>query len=335
MIALSMLALVARGAQAQNPTLVEPTLVVGGLTKPTGIALQPETGVVFVSDSGAGRIVRIADGKLEAVIEGSRTGDSDTANREAVGPLALAFFDRQTLVVGDGGYSAGADCVRIFKLPEEPAKVLAYEADAQTKLGPLPAKDGNPAVGFFVGLALAKHGLYVTSDGDADHGWVLKSDIRGTKFGELQRTIRTKTDSTVGFPTGIALSSRGEVVVGLMGAAETPGDSQLAFYSAKTNELLLKLEIGLHDISAIGYSPKTGLLYATDFAYGQPAEGGLYRLDSDLSAGRQKIKAAKIARLDRPSALAFDKEGTAYVTVQGSAVEGEKPAGAVVKVSNL
>lgn len=44
--------------------------VVGGLTNPCGVAVQPETGVVFISDSGAGRVVRVVDGKLEAVITG-------------------------------------------------------------------------------------------------------------------------------------------------------------------------------------------------------------------------------------------------------------------------
>ncbi len=314
----------------------ETTIVVDGLTHPSGIALQPETNVVFVADSGAGRIGRIADGKLEPVIEGSQVGKSaGRANQEAVGPLGLAFVDQQTLIVGDGGYGAGADCVRIFKLPEDD-KTLAYEADAQTKLGPAPAEEGKPAVGFFMGLALAKHALYVMSDGDPENGWVLRSTLKGTKFGNLERVMGAKSESTAGFPTGIVISPRGEVVVALAGDTETAGNSQIAFFSARTNDLLLKLDTGLDDISAIAYSPKTGLLYATDFAWSKPEEGGLYRLDSDLSAGGQKLKATKIARLQRPAAMVIDKDGTAYIAVHGLADEtSDKPAGAVLKVTGL
>ena len=42
--------------------------VAGGLTNPCGVAIQPGTGTIFVADSGAGRVVRIVDGKAEAVI---------------------------------------------------------------------------------------------------------------------------------------------------------------------------------------------------------------------------------------------------------------------------
>ena len=42
----------------------------------------------------------------------------------------------------------------------------------------------------------------------------------------------------------------------------------------------MNLETRLYDITGLAYSPKTGLLYATDFAWMQTDEGGLFRLDA-------------------------------------------------------
>ncbi|MDB4468390.1 hypothetical protein N9093_00880, partial [bacterium] len=49
---------------------VEVKTVVERLNNPCGVAIQPTTGHVFVSDSGALRVIRIVDGKAEPVITG-------------------------------------------------------------------------------------------------------------------------------------------------------------------------------------------------------------------------------------------------------------------------
>ncbi len=77
--------------------------VVGGLTNPCGVAVQPETGVVFISDSGAGRVVRVVDGKLEPVITGIPKDVYGKGPMYDIGPLGLVFLDKTTLAVGDGG----------------------------------------------------------------------------------------------------------------------------------------------------------------------------------------------------------------------------------------
>ncbi len=56
------------GQEAAKPTGPAISTLVEGLDNPAGIAIQPETGTVFVSDSGAARIVKIVDGKIEPVV---------------------------------------------------------------------------------------------------------------------------------------------------------------------------------------------------------------------------------------------------------------------------
>jgi sugar lactone lactonase YvrE len=324
-------------AGVESPAKAEAKVetVVSGLTNPLGIAIQPETGAMFVSDSGAGRVCRIVEGKLEEVITGSPKESYDGSTKYDVGPLGIAFVDKQTLAVADGGYPVGEDCIRIYKLPED-GKKLEHAKDAETKIGPVAAADDAKPEGNFLAIAIGKGGLYATSEGDESKGWVLKSELKGTKFGDLGRAIATQEATNVKGPVGLAISSRGEVVVGQRGATDKPHDSCLTFYSAKTGRMILNLETGLNDISAVAYSPKTGLLYATDFAATEPGEAGLYRLDSDNSNGEQKVKATKIAKLDKPTALAFDKDGTAYVAQFGTAAEGNnQPAGSIVKVPGL
>ena len=45
-------------------------VVLEGLNNPTSVAVQPGTGVVFIADSGAQRIIRVVDGLAEEVITG-------------------------------------------------------------------------------------------------------------------------------------------------------------------------------------------------------------------------------------------------------------------------
>jgi DNA-binding beta-propeller fold protein YncE len=328
------LALASAGYASAEDAKVE--TVLSGLSNPAGVAVQPKTATVFVSDSAKGSVIRVVDGKAQDVVTGSPEDVYGKGPMYDIGPLGLAFLDENRLVVGDGGFKDGDECLRIFTVPAPGAAALNYEKDAKAKLGPLAAKGEEiKGEGNLYGVAATATAIYVTCNGDDTKGWVAKATINGTKFGPLERSIATKEAVEVDAPVGITISPRGEIVIGQMGEINKPHDSLLTFYSATTGKKILNLETGLYDISGVAYSPKTGLLYATDFAWMSPGDGGLYRLDSEKDGGTQSIKATKIASLDKPTALAFAPDGTLYITVIGPKKEGENASkeGALVKIA--
>jgi DNA-binding beta-propeller fold protein YncE len=296
--------------------------VLGGLSNPCGIAVQPETGHVFISDSATGRVIRVVEGKAQDVITGSPKDVYGKGPFFDIGPLGLVFLDKSTLVVGDGGLKDGDEYLRLFTVPDAGQPALDYEKHA-TKSGPLAASEGIVGEGNLYGLAATKAAVYVTCNGDDTKGWVAKADLTGTKLGKLERFIPTKEAVEVDAPVGITISPRGEIVVGQMGEVNKPKDSLLTFYSAKTGMKLLNVETGLYDITGLAYSTKTGNLYATDFAWMAAGEGGLFRLDSDPNNPAAGLKAVKVASLERPTALTFAPDGTLYVTVVGPKKEDE------------
>src|SRR5947208_3561479 len=103
-------------AFAQNVKVEE---VVGGLSNPCGVAVQPGTGHVFITDSANGRVCRVNGGKLEDVITGSPKDVYGKGPFYDIGPLGLVFTsDGKSLVVGDGGYKDGEECIRVYSVPE-------------------------------------------------------------------------------------------------------------------------------------------------------------------------------------------------------------------------
>jgi sugar lactone lactonase YvrE len=317
----------------------EVQLILSGLNNPTGIAVQPETGHLFVADSGAGRVVAFDPaekdrerGKVRAAIIGFPKDVYGKGPMYDIGPLGLVFLDQNTLVVGDGSLKDGEELVRIYDLSE--GGTLQY--DAGHNLGPIGPGDASvKGEGNFYALAASRTGIYVTCNGDDTKGWVARIKLEGGQPGELEPFIATKVATEeAGKPTdapvGITLNRDGHIVVGQMGEINVEGDSLYTVYDPEDGTLKAHSETGLYDISGLAYGP-SGKLYAVDYAWMDTTKGGLFRLDVDEELGT--VEAVKIASLDKPTALAFGADGALYVTLIGTAEEGAtKPAGQLVRV---
>ncbi len=109
-------------AQEHKP---EPVLV--NLVNPCGVAIQPQTGFVYVSSRYGvycydPSYKKSKDHKAWVVIDGypEHVGVWEIGSKYDVGPLGLAFLDKDRLVVGGGSRKPGEDLVRIYRVPGKP-----------------------------------------------------------------------------------------------------------------------------------------------------------------------------------------------------------------------
>lgn len=301
------------GSDAEEGTKAD--VVLKELNNPCGVAIQPETGVVFIADSGNHQVVKLVDGKAEPVITDFPKDVYGKGPKVNIGPLGLLFLDKNTLVVGGGGQPDGEELLRVYELPEDGK---AIKADALKASFKLEETDDIKGEGNFYALAATPEGLYVTCNGDDTKGWVSRASLDGNKVSDYKRYLATKEATEVDAPVGIAISPEGYLVVGQMGEINIPNDSLLTFYDANDGgKMLLNLETGLHDICAVAYSPR-GQLYVLDYSWADATQGGLFQIleDNDSESG---MKTKKIMSLDKPTAMAFDADGSLYITIVGEA----------------
>ena len=320
-----------------------------GLDTPISVVVSPTGSDLFVSESGAGRVVRIAstkNAKPEPIIAGFPVGQSVVLPQLKVGPLGLAFTSSGHLVVGSGGQGLGKDAVRLFVLPSgtnRPPQPLTVD-DAKKTLSIKPSYESKTGEGEFYSLVAPPYAVFATSPGDADHGWISRAWIRGASsaHSDLVLDLRPFIDSQradhAERPMALTISKRSELVVGEVGKLDRSRDSRLSFYDPANGRLLLSLPTGLFDVVGLAYSPQTGLLYAVDLAWADPKQGGLFRLDAAEQAGKLAVKAVKITALDRPTSLCFAPDGAPYITTLGSttaAADGksDKKAGQLLKIT--
>ncbi|MCA9221219.1 MAG: hypothetical protein KDA71_12885, partial [Planctomycetales bacterium] len=146
------------------------TVVLDKLHNPTGLAVQPNTGHLFVADSGSSKIVRIVEGKSEDVVVEFPTDVYGKGPKYNIGPLGLAFVDENTLVVADGSQEDVKELVRVYDVPK--AGEAAIKADAmKASLGPLENSEELKAEGNYYAVAVAKDAIYATANGDDTKGW--------------------------------------------------------------------------------------------------------------------------------------------------------------------
>lgn len=323
-------AVLAVGTLAAAADPPKPTTVVKNIENPSGVAIQPSSGHVFVAGrAGVFRYVP-ATKKVNVEIGAYPTDIYGKGPMYDIGPLGLAFLDAVQVVVGDGSRKDGEELVRIYKVGAEPGKPQK-ESAASATLGPIAPGDDSPkGEGNFYGVAVGAGAVWVTCNGDDTKGWVAKAPLENGKPGALKPTIPTKEKTMVDAPVPVTFTPDGAtLVIGQMGEMNVPGDSLFTTYDPATGNLKQSLKTGLHDIAGVAYSPKTGSLYVTDFAWSKPEDGGLYK----LTITGDEVKAEKIVALDKPAGLAFDKDGRLFIAVFGTVKEGDKnPAGSVVSI---
>lgn len=327
MLVLGGFAFCAESAQAND---VKVETVVGGLNNPCGVAIQPKTGVVFVSDSGAGRICKIENGKAVPVITDFPIDVYGKGPKYNIGPLGLAFLDENNLLVGGGGLKDGEELLRHYKIPAAGKTIKASEMVSSKLLAP---KDDIKGEGNFYAVAVAGSTVYVSANGDDTKGWLGKATIKDGKIADYTRGIATKEAVEVDAPVGLTIDPKhGHIVVGQMGEITIPGDGLLSFYSAKDGKLLANFETGLSDITSVAYNATTYQMYALDFCWNDTKQGGLFHLTKTRDKdGKSGCKCDKVTGLDKPTAMVIDKDGNAYVTVIGTA-EGDKMGGKLLKI---
>ncbi len=330
-----------RGGEQEKPvkeqelSSIFSQVVIAGLNNPCGIAIQPTSNQVYIADSGAGRIVKLNDVpgqyRVESVITGFPQENYGKNPTYKIGPLGLAFVNKYTLAVGGGGAPAGEETIGVYRVSHAGA---IDAADVLQQIGPLPAGDEiKYGVGNFFGLAATGGALYITCDSEDRRGWIAKANITGGGLEKLSMFIKPDESLNLEGPTSIAIGRRGEMIVSQMGEVNVPNDSRLTLYEAQTGKAYLDVPAKLNDVVSIAVSPQSGRIYALDFSWIAPGEGGLYRLDLTKDGDEWICKPALLMPLDRPSAMAFTPEGELFITTFGPHSQ-EYKGGLLVRIYN-
>ncbi len=321
----------AEAKPAEAPAAPKTVELVEHLDNPTGVAIHGGNGHVFiVSKQGVFRLVQGKPHKIFLEVEGFPTDVYGKGPKYDIGPLGVALLGTDKLIVADGSRPDGEELVRIYKIEDKTPGPPRKETDAEFTVGPIAPGDASPkGEGNFYGVAVIGNSFYVTANGNDAKGWVARSVITDGKPGNLEPWLATKEAVNVDAPIAATVTPDGkELVISQGGEVNVAGDSLVTFYSPEDGKLLKNYKTGLHDITGLAYAPN-GKLYAVDFAWPDPTQGGLF----ELVIEGEEIKPKKVLSLDRPTALAFDKDGNAYVTVFGLGKEtGDKPKGGLLKI---
>jgi len=313
------LLLLARSSQAAW----ESKVVVGDLDQPSAVATHPDTDHVFVAESGRGRILRITNGVASEVITELAV---DPEASPARGPRGLLFLDAQTLVVAGMCAAEQPTALLLFRLPPAGSPPLtvrdAVRIEAASDTTPPPRED----VG---SLLLTRGGILAGTSGPNGQGWILRAETKPTEdkkavpeLGVLQRFLDVGKATGVAGPVCLAVSPRGELVVGQAGQPGEGQETRGTLFRASDQKRLLSLPAGLQDLVGLCYSSAQStaaapLLYAIERGTGQPEQAGLYRLDAAFRKGTQAIQATRVLALDRPSSITSGPDQGFFVTTLG------------------
>ncbi len=309
------LASAARGYAAELQTEV----VASGLNWPSGVA------VMAADDGNAIQVVVAEAGSRSISVVDSSSGESrklvqwQAAQQQITQPrggqptpICLVSLTPQLFAATD---SAGR-AVRVYSIGGDGKPLTEQEAEQS-----LPISIGANSVLGHPGLD--ERYCYVPVRGDEPS--VQRSRHNLGVLSEFQPAPAINVTS----PAMANGSKSGHLVILETGGWTATADSRLKFFdpTAESDALRLDLDLPLIDAVAFAYSPTTKQLYVLDLNLNDPANGGLYRIDS---AGSGAVRAEKLLTLARPSALAFGANGELWITTLGETPESE---GRLVKVT--
>jgi hypothetical protein len=303
---------------AQPTTEAVAVTLLDGLDNPCGLAVPP--GMlpegpfeVFLSESGAGRVLRVDTANPavpQEVIVGFPRSELSLAPKLRVGPLGLAFITRSKLAVGGGGLPMGQDVVGVYSLADDRLP-LAYE-DSDHVVGPIgPSKRSPHGEGDFFSLTKSRtpEAVLVAALDPAGEGWILKASIDANRLAGLQPFIQPGRAAGARMPIGLTMNPApgfGYLVAAHLGtlgpavedskAADTRADSATEGVSATADDpdASRGAESGQRDSRLVFYSPVSGrvalnltldLYDAIALAYSP--SGSLYAADLAWSAPEQ------------------------------------------------
>ena len=188
-------------AQAGFARAAEPRVerLLGKLKSPFGLAIQPDTGAVFVAESGGGRLVRVVDGKAEEVIRGFPLGAIDRGAEFRVGPLALGFLPGSInlLAVGCGGAENGEDQLAVFDVGSGEWPLASTTSKLEMRLTP---SNTLPAAGEFTAILVAEPGVYVATRSEDDKAGSLVPNSRTANSSRLSVFFPPRRQLASGVP---------------------------------------------------------------------------------------------------------------------------------------
>lgn len=294
--------------------------VLTGLHGPCAIAVRPSSGdpgEVFVAESGAGRVVKLASGKAgdgPEIITGFDAPSAADEKSGAGGVQSLIFLDHTRLVVA-GGDHEGKPFARMYEVGNLDTTL---KADESKQSADLPESDEAEAIRSFHDLARTlpndkvADALIAAANGERGPAGIWKIAVRANTLGEIAPFGTAKSGSGGTAVGGAAIANPGFVVIAA-GTEDAPKNaSVLKFMNPVDGRTILQTNTDLQQIVGVAYSPTTGDLFVAD-----GKAGAIYRLDDAGGPGKAACKAVKIADVSQPTALAFAADGSLYVTSLG------------------
>lgn len=293
----------------------------GQLDTPSGLAIQPGTGDLFVATLRG--VLRLdADSSYAANLEivGFPVDSYGKGPSYQFGPLGLAFRDSEHLIIGGGGKPDGEDGISIFRVADQPCD--SPQNAAMPHAAAAPIRKGDQSLrgeGNYFGVLASQDRIFATSHGDDTKGWISEVRFGHGTLPKIEPLIAAKQATGRDGPTGLVLLPDDLLLVALIGELDEREDSLLAEFELATGKLGRSLATGLRDITAIVADSSNSQVYALDFSWSDVERGGLY----SLTLRETPMQQTKLASLPHPTAMCLDASGDLFVATLGDPKPGQ------------